>query len=175
MAKKVRISKEASIKQILQLLRRGYATTEITQDITSNYDIHEATVYSHLKEAREIYHEELKEQQQKIQEVRLEQSERIARRGLKSKFERDLEIQSEIDYYKKIISGEEKVSFILGRKVSQTEKLPIDVVLKIQETIDRLRRDLAKRLGEYEAQKHQVETTVSGAESIIKDIADKLK
>ena len=45
--------KTESIKQILKLLRKGYATTDITREIASKYDIHEATLYAHLKIAKE--------------------------------------------------------------------------------------------------------------------------
>ena len=55
MTTKKRISKTESVKQILVLLRKGYATTEITREITSKYEIHEATAYAHLKIAKETY------------------------------------------------------------------------------------------------------------------------
>ena len=38
MKQKKRISKTESIKQILKLLRKGYATTDITREIASKYD-----------------------------------------------------------------------------------------------------------------------------------------
>jgi transposase len=157
MATKKRISKTESIKQILKLLRKGYATTEITREIASKYEIHEATVYEHLKDAKETYSKELERQQKEIERVRLAEAKKAAEKGLKSKFERDLEIQNEIEYYQSILKGETKVSFILGQKVSQTENLPINVVLLIQNTINDLRKELAKRLGEYEAQRFSVE------------------
>ena len=42
---------------------------------------------------------------------------KAAQKGLKSKFERDVEIQDEIEHYKSVLSGEKKVSFILGRSI----------------------------------------------------------
>jgi len=149
MTTKKRISKTESVKQILKLLRKGYATTDITREIASKYDIHEATVYAHLKIAKEQYQDELERQQKEIEMVRLAEAKKVAKNGLKSKFERDLEIQDEIEYYQSILKGEKKVSFILGQKVSQTENLPINVVLLVQNTINDLRKELAKRLGEY--------------------------
>lgn len=157
MKQKKRISKTESIKQILNLLRKGYATTDITREIASKYDIHEATVYAHLKIAKEQYQDELERQQKEIEMVRLAEAKKVAQKGLKSKFERDVEIQDEIEHYKSVLSGEKKVSFILGQKVSATENLPIQLVLLVQNTINDLRKELAKRLGEYEATTIRVE------------------
>lgn len=157
MKQKKRISKTESIKQILKLLRKGYATTDITREIASKYDIHEATVYAHLKIAKEQYQDELERQQKEIEMVRLAEAKKVAKNGLKSKFERDLEIQDEIEHYKSVLSGEKKVAFILGQKVSATENLPIQIVLLVQNTINDLRKELAKRLGEYEATTIRVE------------------
>ena len=157
MKQKKRISKTESIKQILQLLREGYATTDITREIASKYDIHEATVYAHLKIAKEQYQDELQEQKKELEAIRLTEVKKAAQKGLKSKFERDVEIQDEIEHYKSVLSGEKKVSFILGQKVSATENLPIQLVLLVQNTINDLRKELAKRLGEYEATTIRVE------------------
>ena len=157
MKQKKRISKTESIKQILKLLRKGYATTDITREIASKYDIHEATVYAHLKIAKEQYQDELERQQKEIEMVRLAEAKKVAQKGLKSKFERDLEIQEEIEHYQSILAGDKKVSFILGQKVSATENLPIQIVLLVQNTINDLRKELAKRLGEYEATTIRVE------------------
>ena len=157
MKTKKRISKSESIKQILKLLRKGYATTEITREIASKYDIHEATAYAHLKIAKEQYQDELQEQQKEIERVRSAEAQKAAQKGLKSKFERDLEIQEEIEHYQSILAGDKKVSFILGQKVSATENLPIQIVLLVQNTINDLRKELAKRLGEYEATTIRVE------------------
>ena len=157
MKTKKRISKNESIKQILKLLRKGYATTEITREIASKYDIHEATAYAHLKIAKEQYQDELQEQQKEIERVRSAEAQKAAQKGLKSKFERDLEIQEEIEHYQSILAGDKKVSFILGQKVSATENLPIQIVLLVQNTINDLRKELAKRLGEYEATTIRVE------------------
>ena len=157
MTTKKRISKSESIKQILKLLRKGYATTDITREIASKYDIHEATVYAHLKIAKEQYQDELERQQKEIEMVRLAEAKKVAKKGLKSKFERDVEIQDEIEHYKSVLSGEKKVSFILGQKVSATENLPIQLVILVQNTINDLRKELAKRLGEYEATTIRVE------------------
>lgn len=157
MKQKKRISKTESIKQILKLLRKGYATTDITREIASKYDIHEATVYAHLKIAKEQYQDELERQQKEIEMVRLAEAKKVAKKGLKSKFERDLEIQEEIEHYQSILAGDKKVSFILGQKVSATENLPIQIVLLVQNTINDLRKELAKRLGEYEATTIRVE------------------
>lgn len=157
MKQKKRISKTESVKQILKLLRKGYATTEITREIASKYDIHEATAYAHLKIAKEQYQDELQEQQKEIERVRSAEAQKAAQKGLKSKFERDLEIQEEIEHYQSILAGDKKVSFILGQKVSATENLPIQIVLLVQNTINDLRKELAKRLGEYEATTIRVE------------------
>lgn len=157
MKQKKRISKTESVKQILKLLRKGYATTDITREIASKYDIHEATVYAHLKIAKEQYQDELQEQKKELEAIRLTEVKKAAQKGLKSKFERDVEIQDEIEHYKSVLSGEKKVSFILGQKVSATENLPIQIVLLVQNTINDLRKELAKRLGEYEATTIRVE------------------
>lgn len=157
MKTKKRISKNESVKQILKLLRKGYATTDITREIASKYDIHEATVYAHLKIAKEQYQDELERQQKEIERVRSAEAQKAAQKGLKSKFERDLEIQEEIEHYQSILAGDKKVSFILGQKVSATENLPIQIVLLVQNTINDLRKELAKRLGEYEATTIRVE------------------
>ena len=157
MKQKKRISKTESVKQILKLLRKGYATTDITREIASKYDIHEATVYAHLKIAKEQYQDELERQQKEIEMVRLAEAKKAAQKGLKSKFERDLEIQEEIEHYQSILAGDKKVSFILGHKVSATENLPIQIVLLVQNTVNDLRKELAKRLGEYEATTIRVE------------------
>ena len=157
MKQKKRISKTESVKQILKLLRKGYATTDITREIASKYDIHEATVYAHLKIAKEQYQDELERQQKEIERVRSAEAQKAAQKGLKSKFERDLEIQEEIEHYQSILAGDKKVSFILGQKVSATENLPIQIVLLVQNTINDLRKELAKRLGEYEATTIRVE------------------
>lgn len=168
MTTKKRISKTESVKQILRLLGKGYATEAILAEISSNWELPETTFYNHFKEAKVTYQSELQEQQKEIERVRLVEAKKVAEKGLKSKFERDLEIQREIEYYQSILKGEKKVSFILGQKVSQTENLPINVVLLIQATITELRKELAKRLGEYEAQRIAVK-----AEGL--DYADILK
>jgi DNA-binding transcriptional ArsR family regulator len=159
MKEKKRISKDESIKQILQLLRKGYATAELVVEMCGKFELSETSVYNHLRVARETYTNELIEQQNKIAEVREQEVVKVAKKGLKSKLERDLEIQNEIEYYQSILNGEVKVSFILGQKVSQTENLPINVVLLVQNTVNELRKELAKRLGEYEAIKTQLDGT----------------
>ena len=157
MKTKKRISKNESIKQIVELLRQGYATEEILEEISSNWVLPETTFYNHFKEAKKTYNNELQEQKRELEAIRLTEVKKAAQKGLKSKFERDVEIQDEIEHYKSVLSGEKKVSFILGQKVSATENLPIQLVLLVQNTINDLRKELAKRLGEYEATTIRVE------------------
>ena len=157
MKTKKRISKTESIKQILNLLRKGYATEEILEEISSNWVLPETTFYNHFKEAKKTYNNELQEQKRELEAIRLTEVKKAAQKGLKSKFERDVEIQDEIEHYKSVLSGEKKVSFILGQKVSATENLPIQLVLLVQNTINDLRKELAKRLGEYAATSIKVE------------------
>ena len=157
MKQKKRISKTESIKQILNLLRKGYATEEILEEISSNWVLPETTFYNHFKEAKKTYNNELQEQKRELEAIRLTEVKKAAQKGLKSKFERDVEIQDEIEHYKSVLSGEKKVSFILGQKVSATENLPIQLVLLVQNTINDLRKELAKRLGEYAATSIKVE------------------
>lgn len=149
MKQKKRISKTESIKQILNLLRKGYATEVILEEISSNWVLPETTFYNHLKEAKAMYQSELQRQQKAIEEVREQEVKKVAQKGLKSKLERDLELQSDIEYYQDVLSGKIKTTFILGQKVSATESLPIQIVLLIQKTINDLRIELSKRLGEY--------------------------
>lgn len=149
MKPKKRISKTESIKQILQLLREGYATLDILGVMSSKWELPETTFYNHLKEAKETYQKELLSQQKAIEEVREQEVKKVAQKGLKSKFERDLELQNDIEYYQDVLSGKIKTTFILGQKVSATESLPIQIVLLIQKTINDLRIELSKRLGEY--------------------------
>ena len=149
MKPKKRISKTESIKQILVLLRKGYATEVILEEISSNWVLPETTFYNHLKEAKAMYQSELQRQQKAIEEVRVQEVKKVAQKGLKSKLERDLELQSDIEYYQDVLSGKIKTTFILGQKVSATESLPIQIVLLIQKTINDLRIELSKRLGEY--------------------------
>ena len=149
MKQKKRISKTESIKQILNLLRKGYATEEILEEISSNWVLPETTFYNHFKEAKAMYQSELQRQQKAIEEVREQEVKKVAQKGLKSKFERDLELQNDIEYYQDVLSGKIKTTFILGQKVSATESLPIQIVLLIQKTINDLRIELSKRLGEY--------------------------
>lgn len=149
MKPKKRISKTESIKQILVLLRKGYATEVILEEISSNWVLPETTFYNHFKEAKAMYQSELQRQQKAIEEVREQEVKKVAQKGLKSKLERDLELQSDIEYYQDVLSGKIKTTFILGQKVSATESLPIQIVLLIQKTINDLRIELSKRLGEY--------------------------
>ena len=102
-----------------------------------------------MKIAKETYQKELLSQQKAIEEVREQEVKKVAQKGLKSKFERDLELQNDIEYYQDVLSGKIKTTFILGQKVSATESLPIQIVLLIQKTINDLRIELSKRLGEY--------------------------
>lgn len=146
---KKRISKTESINQILVLLREGYATLDILGVMSSKWELPETTFYNHLKEAKETYQKELLSQQKAIEEVREQEVKKVAQKGLKSKFERDLELQNDIEYYQDVLSGKIKTTFILGQKVSATESLPIQIVLLIQKTINDLRIELSKRLGEY--------------------------
>ena len=149
MKPKKRISKTESIKQILVLLRKGYATLDILGVMSSKWELPETTFYNHLKEAKETYQKELLSQQKAIEEVREQEVKKVAQKGLKSKLERDLELQNDIEYYQDVLSGKIKTTFILGQKVSATESLPIQIVLLIQKTINDLRIELSKRLGEY--------------------------
>ena len=157
MKTKKRISKTESIKQILNLLRKGYATEEILEEISSNWVLPETTFYNHFKEAKKTYNNELQEQKKELEAIRLTEVKKAAQKGLKSKFERDLELQNDIEYYQDVLSGKIKTTFILGQKVSATENLPIQLVLLVQNTINDLRKELAKRLGEYEATTIRVE------------------
>lgn len=149
MKEKKRISKNESIKQILNLLRKGYATEEILEEISSNWVLPETTFYNHFKEAKKTYNNELQEQKKELEAIRLTEVKKAVQKGLKSKFERDLELQNDIEYYQDVLSGKIKTTFILGQKVSATESLPIQIVLLIQKTINDLRIELSKRLGEY--------------------------
>ena len=171
MKQKPRISKTESVRQILALLRKGYATADLVVEMCSKFELSETSVYNHLKEARKTYTNELISQQKELERVMSDEVKIMAQKGLKSKLERDLEIQEEIDYYQAILKGEKKVSFILGQKVSQTENLPLQLVLLVQGTINDLRKELAKRLGEYEAYKYELSGSVN---TTSKDIEDKL-
>lgn len=157
MKTKKRISKTESIKQIVELLRQGYATEEILEEISSNWVLPETTFYNHFKEAKKTYNNELQEQKRELEAIRLTEVKKAAQKGLKSKFERDLDLQNDIEYYQDVLSGKIKTTFILGQKVSATENLPIQIVLLVQNTINDLRKELAKRLGEYEATTIRVE------------------
>ena len=157
MKTKKRISKNESIKQIVELLRQGYATEEILEEISSNWVLPETTFYNHFKEAKKTYNNELQEQKRELAAIRLTEVKKAAQKGLKSKFERDLDLQNDIEYYQDVLSGKIKTTFILGQKVSATENLPIQLVLLVQNTINDLRKELAKRLGEYEATTIRVE------------------
>ena len=66
MKQKKRISKTESIKQILNLLRKGYATEEILEEISSNWVLPETTFYNHFKEAKKTYNNELQEQKRRL-------------------------------------------------------------------------------------------------------------
>ena len=121
MKTKKRISKTESIKQILNLLRKGYATEEILEEISSNWVLPETTFYNHFKDAKKTYNNELQEQKRELEAIRLTEVKKAAQKGLKSKFERDVEIQDEIEHYKSVLSGEKKVSFILGQKYRDWE------------------------------------------------------
>lgn len=157
---KKRIPKKDSVEQILKMLRKGYATRAILENIRKNWELPDTTFYNHLKEARQTYDKEQAKAQKEIERVRVEEAKKAAQNGLKSKYERDIEIQNEIDYYQSILRGEKKVSFILGQKVSKTESLPIQIVVLVQNAINDLRKELSKRLGEYAAEKHDINTTV---------------
>lgn len=157
MKQKKRISKNESIKQIVELLRQGYATLEILRVIRIEWELSESRFYVHLNEAKKTHQDELQEQKKELEAIRLTEVKKAVQKGLKSKFERDLEIQEEIEHYQSILAGDKKVSFILGQKVSATENLPIQIVLLVQNTINDLRKELAKRLGEYEATTIRVE------------------
>lgn len=160
MKTKKRISKDEGINQVLNLLKDGLASEEIVSDMCSEFQISDRTVYSYLKIARKTYDKERERAQKEIERVRVEQAAKAAENGLKSKYERDIEIQNEIEHYQAILKGEKKVPFILGQKVSQTESLPIQLVVLVQNTINDLRKELAKRLGEYAADKHEHEVEI---------------
>lgn len=153
MSKRKRVSKQESIKQIKKLLRDGYATDVIISEICSKFHLSDRTVYNHLKEAKESHMKEQKELESKLMNERIRIREEALKRGLKTKTERDLEIQERIQYYQDVLDGNIKVSFILGQKVSKAESLPIDVVLMVQRAITDLWKELGKRLGEYEPNK----------------------
>ena len=157
MTTKKRISKNESIKQIVELLRQGYATLEILRVIRIEWELSESRFYVHLNKAKKTHQDELQEQKKELEAIRLTEVKKAAQKGLKSKFERDLELQNDIEYYQDVLSGKIKTTFILGQKVSATENLPIQLVLLVQNTINDLRKELAKRLGEYEATTIRVE------------------
>ena len=69
MKTKKRISKTESIKQILNLLRKGYATEEILEEISSNWVLPETTFYNHFKEAKKTYNNELQEQKKELMAI----------------------------------------------------------------------------------------------------------
>ena len=71
MKTKKRISKTESIKQILNLLRKGYATEEILEEISSNWVLPETTFYNHFKDAKKTYNNELQEQKRELEAIRL--------------------------------------------------------------------------------------------------------
>ena len=108
MKTKKRISKNESIKQIVELLRQGYATEEILEEISSNWVLPETTFYNHFKEAKRTYNNELQEQKRDLEAIRLTEVKKAAQKGLKSKFERDLEIQEEIEHYQSILAGKKR-------------------------------------------------------------------
>lgn len=108
MKPKKRISKKEGIKQVLSLLKKGLASEEIVSDMRSKFQISDRTVYSYLKIARKTYDKQQEEMLKEIERVRVEQAKTAAENGLKSKYERDIEIQTEIEYYQSILRGEKK-------------------------------------------------------------------
>ena len=71
MTTKKRISKNESIKQIVELLRQGYATLEILRVIRIEWELSESRFYVHLNEAKKTLQDELQEQKKELEAIRL--------------------------------------------------------------------------------------------------------
>lgn len=148
--KRKKISKEKAIKDIVKLLRDGYSSEDIVSIFVKRCQIVDRTVYRYIAEAREIYNKQESKVQEAVLEVHIEERKKAQQNGLKSKYERDLEIQKQIDYYNNVLNGIEKPSFILGREIEKNEPLPLDLIMAVSNTLRGLYQELAKRLGEYE-------------------------
>ena len=60
----------------------------------------------------------LQEQNRELEAIRLTEVKKAAQKGLKSKFERDVEIQDEIEHYKSVLSGEKGIIHLRAKSIS---------------------------------------------------------
>ena len=94
-------------------MRQGYATLEILRVIRIEWELSESRFYVHLNEAKKTHQDELQEQKKELEAIRLTEVKKAAQKGLKSKFERDLDLQNDIEYYQDVLSSKIKTTFIL--------------------------------------------------------------
>lgn len=134
------------------------------------------------KQQAEEYQNKL--QKEKLR-VSIEEETKAVKRGLKTKIERLLDYQKQINKINRILDGKENAPFVLNGKLTSSlskegvQTLPIQMIVTLQRTLKELQSEISKIEGDYVANKIELAMEpplfpdVKIKENVYKDNGDK--
>lgn len=172
-----RLSDELLKIEIEKLFDEGIVTPEnVWKRMETNFAIGKPRV----NRAYHRYHSEwAKSKDKSISDVRQENDKEAAKNGLKSKTERVMFYQNEIERMEAQLKGEVKFNFILGLSIKASHTgdvfmLPIQVQNEIRRTIQSYQSEISKLEGDYAAAKSEVSINTPLSDSQVDKIIEEL-
>jgi len=169
---------EVYIDFIINELRKGNVLyKDVLLVFVSKFKVTEQTFVRYWKKANALYLEERnktnEKKERKLEKLELDGVESI----VKTKKERLLLLQTQINDLIEIIEGKKNVPFIINNKVMnsiQNDKLvlPIQVILLIQKNIKEMQVEISKIEGDYAPQKVNVTDEQGNAGLVVMSLSE---
>ena len=160
----------ARINTIAKELANGEERGEIVTKYVKKWQTNARTVDRYIKNAK-IIAETLTEKAKKATEdVYVASTTEAAKNGLKSKFERVMFYQNEIDKMESQLRGETKFTFVLGSSIKNSHTgdlfvLPVQVQNDIRATIKSYQTEISKIEGDYAPEQSKGEMILTWQEN----------
>ena len=172
------IKENAYIDFIINELRKGNVIySKLLKVFLSKFKCSEPTFVTYWKKANALYLEERnKTNEKKERELEKHELKEIVN-IVKTKKERLLLLQTQINDLIEIIEGKKNVTYIINNKVAnsiQNDKLvlPIQVILLIQKNIKDLQVEISKIEGDYAPQKLNVTDDQGNAGLVVMSLSE---
>lgn len=162
-------NKQIIIDAIIKEIENGKHRGKVLATIVKKWQISQRTFDRHWKTANEIQKERQDKASKAADAVYIETKAEALKTGLKSKLEKQLELQNEIDLIDKQIKGEVQFTFVIGNKVNKSHNgdifmLPVQIQNELRARKLQYYAELNKMEGDYAPQKvdnkHSGEVTV---------------
>lgn len=152
----LKVNKQVLIDFIISCLEKGDKRSTILAKVGEEWQekVSERTFDRALKTANEQQKERLEKARKAADEVYIENNVNAVKTGLKSKIEKQAELQNEINLIDKQINGEVEFTFVVGNKVNKSHNgdvfmLPVQIQNELRARKLQYYAELNKMNGDY--------------------------